>query len=675
MAEQATFNLNLGGDMAAAAAANAAEMERLRSQLTGASEAVKALQADQRRLVGSSEEIKKARGELKVKIEAERETMGRAQLGLQKMGVSYDLLTSRLKKTAAEQEKLKASEAAKSLERTKEKVQALSSLVDRAGGPLSVLQARLGSIGAIGGTAAGGLGVVAFAAGALIGVVALLTSKVIESAVSLAQWVLATANAYRTLGLVREALTGSTTQAAAFGSQVDALAGKIHTPKEEIEGLAKSLYKAQLRGQTFVDALNAVGQAGAAAGEDVGAKLKAKIEQGILANGAEGRFQLGRFELQGTGLEFQDVAKSLAKQTKIGVEQAKQALQAGTVRLGAGAAALRDAVEKKFGNINLRRMLDINVIAKKFKETLASLVRDVKLDALLEGVSKLAGLFDTSAVTGASLKGIIARISNAIIDGFSGTGAKAAQYFFYGLVIGALRLELTFYKVRNALNATFGGSTIGRIDTFGTALKAGEYALYAVAAAVILTGVAIASGVAIVAIWTDSLIKGVGIATGAWSTIYEGAKGAWAKLTTIDWNSIGTKMIDGLVQGIKSGVDRVEQAVKDLGEAAKKSFTKVIDSHSPSRVFEAYGETIPEGAALGVRNRSSDVDQAIARMVDVPGARPAGSGRGATPIQLEIHIHVDSEATARAFPLDAVRAEIVKVLEETLLGAGLPVMQ
>jgi hypothetical protein len=43
----------------------------------------------------------------------------------------------------------------------------------------------------------------------------------------------------------------------------------------------------------------------------------------------------------------------------VGVEQAKQALFEGRVKLADGAAALRAAVEKKFGGVNLRQMLSL----------------------------------------------------------------------------------------------------------------------------------------------------------------------------------------------------------------------------------------------------------------------------------------------------------------------------
>lgn len=674
---QATFGINLDGNAQAVAASTATAMDHLRGSIDGSSASIKAMSSDMRRLRGSSDEVKSAKADLKAKIDAERDAMSAASLKIIKAGTSYEALTSNAKKLASEQAKSRTKTEAANVEELRRQTEALKSQISGAGGPLSALQSRIGSLGSLASNAAGGLGVAAFALGSLVAVIAMVTSRVIDSGIALGKWIIEGANAARTAGLLREGLTGSAADAGALGTQIDALSKKIPTSKAAIGDLSRSLIDARFSGQTLVDTLNLVGQANAARGDAAGAKLKGMLERSIQANGAEGMFAINPLELQGTGLAFKDVAEGLAVSMGIGVDKARQALLSGAVRMGDAAKGLRVAVEKKFGSLNLRQMLDLNVIAMKFRETLASLTKLVNLEPLLDGFKRLAGLFDENTVTGRAVQGILTRIGDAIVIAFS-KGMPIAQQFFYGLIIGSLRLELAFYDVRDAVKKTFGDSaSIKGVDAMALALKAGEYAVYGIAAAVLATALAIGLAVTVIAQGADQVAQVSKLLAFGAEAAWKDIKGVWNKLSSLDWREVARQMIDGLVEGLKAGVSRVENAVKDVATAAKNAFTGKggIDSHSPSVPFRKYGrEGIAGGVEAGIDDGSSRVNSAVEGMAKVPSTG-GGSGSRLVTIAPVVHFHLGSGGSAEQInaQLPSILAQLTKAIEEAALGAGVPV--
>ena len=76
-------------------------------------------------------------------------------------------------------------------------------------------------------------------------------------------------------------------------------------------------------------------------GDAAGGFSKGLIDRGHLTK----RFVLNPFDLRGTGLAYDDVAKQLAKMTGRTIGTVKAALQNGTVKLTDGIAALEATVK------------------------------------------------------------------------------------------------------------------------------------------------------------------------------------------------------------------------------------------------------------------------------------------------------------------------------------------
>jgi phage-related protein len=73
----------------------------------------------------------------------------------------------------------------------------------------------------------------------------------------------------------------------------------------------------------------------------------------------------------------------------------------------------------------------------------------------------------------------------------------------------------------------------------------------------------------------------------------------------IDWDGIGFNIIDGIIQGFKRGWENLKNTADNMVSSLKDIFTNGFDIHSPSRVFERYGEMIDEGLAIGVSSGES----------------------------------------------------------------------
>ena len=70
--------------------------------------------------------------------------------------------------------------------------------------------------------------------------------------------------------------------------------------------------------------------------------------------------------------------------------------------------------------------------------------------------------------------------------------------------------------------------------------------------------------------------------------------------TDIDWAGLGKMLTEGIANGIKDGFNKVKDSITNVANGIKNIFTNIFDIHSPSKLFEFYGEMIDEGLAKGI---------------------------------------------------------------------------
>jgi hypothetical protein len=138
------------------------------------------------------------------------------------------------------------------------------------------------------------------------------------------------------------------------------------------------------------------------------------------------------------------------------------------------------------------------------------------------------------------------------------------------------------------------------------------------------------------------------------------------------FSKVADDLIDGLVNGIKSGSAKVVTAVQNLGKDAVGAAKKVFHIGSPSKIFHGIGQWNAEGLAEGHEDAAPRVKSSIDTMTELPKTSPlrAGSrGRfGGGPVQFIFNI---TGGNAKEIASE-VRREVENLLEDIAieLGAG-----
>ena len=92
--------------------------------------------------------------------------------------------------------------------------------------------------------------------------------------------------------------------------------------------------------------------------------------------------------------------------------------------------------------------------------------------------------------------------------------------------------------------------------------------------------------------------------------------GIISSFTDIDWAGIGKMLTEGITDGIKAGWNKIKEAATDVADGIKGIFTNIFDIHSPSKLFEYYGEMIDEGLALGIERKDGVPVSAVEDLSD-----------------------------------------------------------
>lgn len=621
-----SFRIDVEGNARQYSAETTDSMRELADKITSAMAVTKQLAAAQRSLKGSSEEVKAAKEKLSAAIDQERRGIESANIALLKQGAAYERLVAEQKAAEREADKLAKKQQQAAQNAALKELTAIRSSLSAIGGPLGEAANKFEALSGVLKGVNGSFGVLKLGAIATVASVLAVTAAIVGATVALVGWIARSADLNRSQQLVREGMAGTAQNAANLGTQVAALAAKVATPTAELNAMSTELLNVGLNGQQVVDTMNAIAQAGSAAGP----KVAGAIEEWITRGARWQRMSLNPLEMQRTGIKFQDVAAEYAKQTGIGIQKARMRLISGAASLGPAAAALRTVVEKQFGAINARKMLQLDQITATFGKHLQTLTTGVDFERIAKPLGEIMKLFDASTVTGAAMKDIITNIGKAMGDVFAG-GVPSIKGFVETLTIAALETEIHMLELRNAIRDSFAGPLIAQIDPFKTAL--GAVGVVAATAAVGMGAFAVAT----ISVWGPIVAIGMAI-TGALyylKKFYDYAAG-------VDWSYLGTAIGDGIVNGIKATIERVKAAVSSVVDVIKSTFTGAqgMDIHSPSRVSREWGRRIDDGTESGIRDNAGNVQSAVSDMVP---QGPGGGGRGAAGAGSalpEVHIHL-----------------------------------
>ncbi len=325
----------------------------------------------------------------------------------------------------------------------------LASSAQAAGGPLGSLASQIQNIASIAGKG-GAAGVIL----ALAAAVYMLAKAAITTVIDLARFIGVTADAARSARLLNDAAAGSAKGGAELSAVMQDIAGKVPIAKDKIAEMGRQLEIAHLGGRRMQNALEAMGITASAVGDSAAQKLGQIAEQAQKLR----RFVVGRYDLEGTGLAFDDLAAQVAASVHTTVAQARVMLQRGQLSVDQGLEAMAAAVQKKFGGTVAAQMLSLKVQMDKLHENIAAIFGGAILEPFLKGLKMVTDLFSQSTVTGRILKAMFEALFNPLAKQASMV-FPLIRAFMQGLIIGLLIVEIAVLKVKKVLVDAFGGGT------------------------------------------------------------------------------------------------------------------------------------------------------------------------------------------------------------------------
>lgn len=312
-----------------------------------------------------------------------------------------------------------------------------------------------------------------------------------------------------------------------------------------------------------------------------------------------------------------------------------------SVAMAAAVAAGVVALIKYSVTLNKVAMDKLNKATEKAKGNLAKLFSGVHVDKFVAAYEDVLGLLDESNSAAQGVKAILSAMLNPLFDQSTAL-APIVKELFRGLVLGALLTAVAVVQAKNALAKMLPNGMLSNIDWLKTALVAGQYAFYALAAAVAISAavlailfVACVVGLAVVLFTVLALPLAFMVAIAAvlalgYAIYYFGGKaisaiGAFvssavsylASLASSAYNA-GANIIQGLLNSISSGTGMVLQALRNLGGGAINALKDSLGIHSPSRFALEFGRNITETFSGKIEDGSGDAQSAMESLAEPP---------------------------------------------------------
>lgn len=656
MADQvSSWALKLEDQTSGAANTAAQALAKLEEQITADTKSLAAMQKAMKNLQGgSSVNIDQFR-KLKTAIDAQKNSIAKAQGSFVSLGGAFKGATgsskgleAKIASVVAKQKDLKPPEGLKAFAG---QLDGLSRQASALPGPMGSLVGKLGQLKTIvgGGAIAGGIMLIVAALLALV-------AATIVAVRALYNYGVAQADARRSEQLRLEGLTKmrflfprAAGNAKEMQEALDRVAAKVPASREQLSKYNDQLYKMGARGPQLEKAL-----------EGVGIKLAAQGEQ---------------------------AASSFAM------------FAGGAAITGRSVDKLVDKVKSRLGGIAQRQMASLTVQTLKQKEAMDSLFSGLQLEKYLNAWKEVNDLLTQATNSGRALKTLITMILQPLIDQ-STSGAPLLKRFFQGMIIAALQLAIVVLTVRNWFRKTFGDKSLfsgidwGRIAAIlgkGTlvvligilAVLAFTFTMLALPIIRAVLGfIKLWQAISAVVKWVrevDFAVLAVKIVDGLLSI---------GKMIIQPLLDLGSFVIDGIVKGLK--LEPLVARMKELALGGLKAFASAIGAASPAKAFVKLGLTIPQGVAEGVDAGAPEAQQSTANMVDAastapnlgvtpgggggnePAATPAArGGGGGNTIEIgEVNVYASS-GEPKQMAAD-FRRELEAVLEGLALEIGAP---
>jgi phage-related protein len=266
-------------------------------------------------------------------------------------------------------------------------------------------------------------------------------------------------------------------------------------------------------------------------------------------------------------------------------------------------------------------MRGLDAQSETLKKNVGEIFGGLNIEPVLEGMSILVNLFDSSTEAGQAMKFLFEEIFQPIIDQAT-NAAYVVEAFFLGFLIGATKLYISLKPVIKTIGEVFGFEDTSLADTLDFAKQAGELlvpvvvimaaAFAALAAVVVLVGGAIAGMIAGL-VMLPQIISAA--ASAVWNGLVSAFNTAVDFIKGIDFVGIGASIMAGLAAGITGAASAVWNAITGAVSGAINAAKSMLGIASPSKVFADIGENTAAGMTGGVEGGASDVQGAMVDMV------------------------------------------------------------
>jgi hypothetical protein len=373
-----------------------------------------------------------------------------------------------------------------------------------------------------------------------------------------------------------------------------------------------------------------------------------QVLDNVAPSSAAGRDALSKLalQLQAGGLRGAALEQALESAGKVAAVQGDAAASAWAktaIATGGNIAALGkldDALSKSgIAQQAENKFYSFDNSVAKLKENVTSLFAGLNIEPLLTAFSGISSLFDITTESGRSIQALIGPLGQSLAD----TATEWVQGVKTGVqtaILWAVKFQIEWLKAKRWLKGLLP-------ESFGANIKMGEILIAALAAGLGMLVVA-----AVSAAWPFFLLTAA--VYGAWV----GLKALWDLVCEPDWADVwrditkffsdgvqaiaelvlgvfdtigagigkalqfGKDICTGLVDGIKSGVTWVLDAMRSLGEGAWKTFKGALGISSPSKVMQTGGDHMIEGLRGSLEAGRSDIDAAMRDLVDPTLATP-----------------------------------------------------
>jgi len=384
-------------------------------------------------------------------------------------------------------------------------------------------------------------------------------------------------------------------------------------------------------------ALTAYGNTASAMGKSLNEMVEA------VADAATGEFErLKEFGIKASSegdkvsFLFQGVKTTVGKNAK----EIEQYLKyVGNVKFAGGIEAQSKSVKGMLSTLKDGVVMTASKIGTTMLPRLKELMNQVTpvIDRISNWVSKNPGLTEGILKAAVGAMALSFAISAAA---FAFGGVFKVISFGMSIMNGYRTLMITITAVQNAMAFSALSGATG-IQTLSAALKAANLAFLTSPIFWVITAIAVAAFL-IIKYW-DPIKKffsnlWTGIKAVFWKAIDFVKEWGLLFLGPIGWvikayqllpnkfKAIGTDIVMGLWNGIKSKATALFDFVKGIGKGIANAFKTVLGIASPSKVFMDYGVNITEGAHNGIKKGESKLVGASKGMGS--SIKPTASGRG-----------------------------------------------